>query len=110
MDPLCTFLFSIIVLFTTYNITKQCLLVLLETTPNEFINVKTNLIKKFQIKDIHKFHIWSLSSNKYCISFHLVTDVSLIEIYDHLKKAYGFKEITIQIETEEESLICNKIN
>lgn len=35
VDPLCTFVFSIIVLFTTVNITKQCLNILMESSPKK---------------------------------------------------------------------------
>ena len=36
IDPLCTFAFSIIVLFTTINITRYCLSILMESTPKKF--------------------------------------------------------------------------
>jgi zinc transporter 2 len=35
VDPLCTFVFSIIVIFTTVNITKQCLNILMESSPTK---------------------------------------------------------------------------
>jgi zinc transporter 2 len=38
-DPLCTYLFSIIVLFTTIPVFKECIYVMLEATP-ETINVE----------------------------------------------------------------------
>jgi zinc transporter 2 len=36
VDPICTFLFSILVMFTTVNVTKECLSNLLETNPERF--------------------------------------------------------------------------
>lgn len=35
IDPVCTFLFSIIVLFTTVNVTKRCLYILMEGAPTD---------------------------------------------------------------------------
>ncbi len=110
IDPICTFIFAIIVLFTTYNVTKQCISILLESTPDKYKNIENKLKKKFSIKDIHKLHIWSLSTNKECISFHAVTESSHQNIYKYLKREYNFYEVTIQIETEQENLICNKLN
>jgi zinc transporter 2 len=110
IDPICTFLFAILVLFTTYNVTKQCMLVLLESTPNRYKNLEKNLKKKFGLTNIHKFHIWSLSNDKDCISFHAVTVSSNQAIYTYLKKEFNFYEVTIQIENEEENLICNELN
>mgnify|MGYP002147095996 CR=1 FL=1 len=110
IDPICTFIFAIIVLFTTYNVTKQCIMILLESTPDKYKNIEQKLKKKFSIKDIHKLHIWSLSTNKECISFHAVTETSHLNIYNYLKREYNFYEVTIQIETEQENLICNKLN
>jgi zinc transporter 2 len=108
IDPICTFLFSIIVLFTTYNVTKQCIFILLESTPSKYEKLEDHLKEKFTIKDIHKLHIWSLSTDKDCITFHAVTETSQQLIYQYLKKKYNFFEITIQIETEQENLLCNK--
>ena len=38
-DPICTFIFSIIVLFTTFNITKKCFNIIMEACP-ENINIE----------------------------------------------------------------------
>lgn len=43
IDPICTFLFSIIVLFTTVNVTKRCLNILMEAAP---IDLNIEEIKK----------------------------------------------------------------
>ncbi len=51
-DPICTFIFSIIVLFTTYNITKQCIAILMEASPN---TINQDGIKKSIIKKVIKF-------------------------------------------------------
>ena len=39
VDPICTYIFAIIVVVTTIPITKRCLKILMEGTPDEF-NVK----------------------------------------------------------------------
>jgi zinc transporter 2 len=37
MDPGCTYLFSVLVLFTTFGVAKECLKVLMEATPTGII-------------------------------------------------------------------------
>jgi zinc transporter 2 len=39
-DPLCTYLFSILVLFTTVGVAKECIKVLMEATPNGIFMMK----------------------------------------------------------------------
>lgn len=36
IDPICTYLFGVIVMFTTYPVTKRCIQVLMEGTPEAF--------------------------------------------------------------------------
>jgi zinc transporter 2 len=38
VDPICTFLFSVIVLFTTISITRQCISILMEAAPEKYKN------------------------------------------------------------------------
>lgn len=64
VDPLCTFLFTILVIFTTYPMAKEAVKVLMEGTPN---NINTNKLRQelSQIKNvlkIHDFHVWSLTN------------------------------------------------
>ena len=47
-DPICTFIFSVIVLITTYNITKQCISILMEAAPDnlDVDKIKNEISKK----------------------------------------------------------------
>ena len=51
IDPVCTFLFSIIVLFTTVNVTKRCLNILMEGAPYDLNvdDIKRQLKLKVQL-------------------------------------------------------------
>ena len=51
IDPICTFLFSIIVLFTTVNVTKRCLNILMEGAPKDLNvdDIKRQLKLKVQL-------------------------------------------------------------
>jgi zinc transporter 2 len=72
-DPICTFLFSIIICFTTIPVFKDCLRVMMEGTP-ELIDVETLLTDIYAIEgveEIHDFHVWSISVGKFALSAHI---------------------------------------
>ncbi|KAI9585203.1 hypothetical protein GQX74_001050 [Glossina fuscipes] len=72
-DPVCTFIFSIIVLFTTFAIMKDALLVLMEGTPNflEYTEI-LNVFKRIEgVERVHNLRIWALSINRVALSVHL---------------------------------------
>jgi len=47
-DPICTFIFSVIVIITTFNITKQCISILMEAAPEniDIDKIKEEISKK----------------------------------------------------------------
>jgi zinc transporter 2 len=74
-DPICTFVFSIIVMFTTVSIIKDCMRVIMEATPKH-INLDHLKIDLYQIegvKAIHDLHCWSLSldAKSYSLTVHI---------------------------------------
>ncbi|KAH8249584.1 hypothetical protein KR032_010664, partial [Drosophila birchii] len=106
VDPICTFVFSIIVLFTTFTIMKDALLVLMEGTPN-YMHY-TEVLQIFQgiegVERVHNLRIWALSINKVALSAHLAiaANANPKQILDAATSAvhlrYNFFETTIQIE------------
>ena len=75
-DPICTYVFSIIVGFTTINILKDCIFVLMEGSPVDIdIDELENDLKKIKgVKEIHDLHVWSLSIGKINLSCHICCD------------------------------------
>ncbi|XP_032592242.1 zinc transporter 2 isoform X2 [Drosophila grimshawi] len=106
VDPICTFIFSIIVLFTTFTIMKDALLVLMEGTPN-YMHYE-EVLQIFQriegVERVHNLRIWALSINKVALSVHLAIGdtANAKQILDAATSAvhlrYNFFETTIQIE------------
>ncbi|XP_030377563.1 zinc transporter 2 isoform X2 [Scaptodrosophila lebanonensis] len=119
VDPICTFVFSIIVLFTTFTIMKDALLVLMEGTPNYMHYAEVlEIFKGIQgVERVHNLRIWALSINKVALSAHLAiaANANPKQILDaattavHLR--YNFFETTIQIEDYtaqmEDCIQCN---
>jgi len=59
-DPICTFLFTILVLLTTIPIFKDCIKIILEKTPEEIDTraLYNDILGLKSIEEIHDFHCW----------------------------------------------------
>uniref|UniRef100_A0A914Z7F1 Uncharacterized protein n=1 Tax=Panagrolaimus superbus TaxID=310955 RepID=A0A914Z7F1_9BILA len=106
-DPICTLMFSVIVLFTTIYIIRDALVVLLEGRPSsiDFRTVLSSLENIKGVKKVHDLRIWALTMDKIAISVHLEIDPDaqdsqevLRETTTMLRNQYGAHETTIQIE------------
>ncbi|XP_044192562.1 zinc transporter 2 [Thunnus albacares] len=107
-DPICTFLFSILVLCTTFTIMRDILLVLMEGTPAgvNFSEVRDGLLKVKGVTAVHNLHIWALTVNQAVMSAHVAIDESvdaqtvLREMTQACFSSYNFHTVTIQMERQ----------
>jgi zinc transporter 2/zinc transporter 4 len=118
VDPLCTFFFSILVLWTTYHLVKDSLAVLMEGVPG---NIHPDLIEKSLLDvpgviAVHDLHVWTLSPGKYSLTAHITIDHNSSNYDEILSKGqhivcdvYGVHHSTLQIESEQSSFTshCN---
>lgn len=110
-DPLCTYLFSIIVCVTTLPTIKVCMTVLIESAPM-YIDpdqVKSQMQKIEGVDEVHEFHLWSISVGKLALSAHMTSKApqqALQKVTEMLKKDYDFEHITIQVEESSEEIDC----
>ena len=79
-DPICTYFFAIIVLVTTYPVTRKCIKVLMEGTPDKFDTKKLtqaiwalNTETEKLILDVHDLHVWSISIGKNAMTVHIIS-------------------------------------
>ncbi|XP_028161399.1 zinc transporter 2-like isoform X3 [Ostrinia furnacalis] len=106
VDPICTFLFSVLVLITTFNIIKDTLLVLMEGSPRgiDFQDVANTFLSLPGVVRIHNLRMWALSLDKTALSAHLairngVSPQKVLEQATRLvHEKYNFFEMTLQIE------------
>ncbi|XGW05328.1 hypothetical protein V3C99_016027 [Haemonchus contortus] len=106
VDPICTLLFSVIVLCTTIYILRDALVVLLEGRPSniDFSRVFSSLEKIEGVKKVHDLRIWALTMDKVAVSVHLEVaqpqnaQSVLRDTRTMLNRVYGVHESTIQIE------------
>ncbi|XP_017331780.1 proton-coupled zinc antiporter SLC30A2 [Ictalurus punctatus] len=111
-DPICTFLFSILVLATTSTILKDIFRVLMEGTPPciEYDSVKDTLLSVRGVKATHSLHIWALTMSQHHMSVHALIDeqtdphTALMDMTKLLQTEFSFHNITIQIETYSEEI------
>ena len=101
-DPICTFVFSIIVLATTIGVAQECVRCMMEAVPNglNVIQLENDMNKLPGLKDLHDLHVWSLTTGKTSLSAHMNSEdptLTLIEANKLLMK-YGIFHSTIQIE------------
>ncbi|XP_020611499.1 zinc transporter 2-like [Orbicella faveolata] len=114
-DPICTFLFSLLVLITTLNILKETIHVLMEGTPKDikYNNVKVSLESIEGVVAAHSLHIWSLTVNKAALSVHLAIEQGydsqkVLNIANQkLKTEFHIYHSTIQVELYQETVMTN---
>ncbi|POM72017.1 Cation Diffusion Facilitator (CDF) Family [Phytophthora palmivora] len=101
-DPIATFIFSVLVLFTTVGIVRDSIHILMEGTPNgiDAVEIEEGLRACSSVIGVHDLHIWSLSAGLPSLSVHLVSDdvetaLLTAQRYLHTK---GITHCTIQTE------------
>ncbi|KAI9471904.1 MAG: cation efflux protein [Benjaminiella poitrasii] len=109
VDPLCTFAFSIIVLYTTFHLVKDSLIVLMEGTPGHIESeaIKQSLVQVSGVISVHDMHIWELSPGKSFFTAHIIVSeyekghgIILAKSQQIIHDTYGIQHITLQIESK----------
>ncbi|XP_074074159.1 proton-coupled zinc antiporter SLC30A2 isoform X3 [Macrotis lagotis] len=112
VDPICTFLFSILVLGTTLTILRDVVLVLMEATPKgvDFTVVRDLLLSVEGVAALHSLHIWALTVAQPVLSVHVAiaqeadAQTVLKEARARLQGMFHFHTTTIQIEDYSEDM------
>ena len=103
-DPICTFLFSILVMITTIPIFRDCMRMLMESSPTDIEVVKVyNAIQEMPgVCEVHDFHLWSLSDEKPILTAHIVSNENpssiLYQVTEMLQRDFEIYLSTIQVE------------
>ncbi|XP_075029305.1 proton-coupled zinc antiporter SLC30A2 [Calonectris borealis] len=112
VDPICTFLFSALVLGTTLTILRDVLLVLMEGTPKgmDFNTVQETLLAVEGVEAVHSLHIWALTAAQPLLSVHIAINAGasaqevLEEASSRLQGTFRFHTTTIQVESYSEEM------
>lgn len=105
-DPICTFVFSVIVCVTVIPVMKKCVIVLMEGTPPGF-DVEKLVIdisacgEEHDDIEMHDFHLWQISQGKLALSAHIRTknpNEVLMKVTKMCQKKYNIDHCTLQVE------------
>jgi zinc transporter 2 len=121
-DPIATFLFSILVLWSTVVILRSSIHVLMEGVPShiEPEQIHHGLARINGVKSVHDLHIWSLTLGEPFLSVHILlqpcdqgsnatqkSNLVLITA-QHYLRSQGIRHATIQIELDETDRCLNE--
>ncbi|KAF9312011.1 hypothetical protein BG003_006739 [Podila horticola] len=110
LDPICTFIFSILVIATTVGVFKQSMAVLMERVPHGMNteDVRETICDVQGVLEVKSLHVWSLTIGKVALTSTVflqpeVQDLRrahqiLAVVRRSLKKKYGIRQSTIQME------------
>ena len=112
VDPICTLLFSVLVLATTFTILRNTVNVIMERVPNnvDFSVVKNTILQVHGIVSVHNLRIWELTTNKTALTAHLAIDASrsaqeiLKEASSMIRTKYDVYEMTLQVENYQQDM------
>ena len=100
VDPICTFLFTFLCIFTTIPIFRDCVSILMEATPKDIDVVQCfeDVLSLDEVEEIHDFHVWTLSAGKLSMSGHVRSEqplVALSKMTRILRNKYNIYHTTI---------------
>lgn len=103
IDPLVTFLSATIILWSSWGLVIESVEVLMQSTPREIDleELEKDLLSIAGVEEVHRLHVWSLSSEAKAMSVHLVSrdhDRVLSLAQERLDQKYSIQHTTIQIE------------
>lgn len=107
IDPILGMVFGVVLLFASWAIIRDSLVVLLEGTPVEIdLNEVAKSLSNIEgVSDIHHIHAWTITSGKNVFSTHLrlddgaSSDAVLTEAHARLTDEFGFYFSTVQLES-----------
>jgi hypothetical protein len=102
VDPMCTFLFSFLVLATTKGTIQMSLKVLMEATPEgvDYAAIKSEMKAIPGVTDVHDLHIWCLSQGKPALSVHIGADdpQTALQQAEQICRKHDISHSTIQVQ------------
>lgn len=108
-DPIASVAVAILIIISGWRVTKESFHVLMEGTPEQIKldEVKDEIMKIPEVKDVHDVHIWSITSGVFMFSGHIAVegegahDRVLRSAQKLLHDRFGIDHSTLQVEAEE---------
>uniref|UniRef100_A0A3Q0SS98 Probable proton-coupled zinc antiporter SLC30A4 n=1 Tax=Amphilophus citrinellus TaxID=61819 RepID=A0A3Q0SS98_AMPCI len=108
-DPICTYIFSILVLFTTVRIIRDTGVIVLEGVPRHLDTqrIREDLLKLEDVQSVDELNVWALTADKTAALVHLQLTPSSDNNWEEVQAkarhlllhTYGLTMCTVQIQT-----------
>lgn len=113
-DPIASIAVAILIIISGWRVTKESFHVLMEGTPEQIkVNeVKDEIMKIPEVKDVHDVHVWSITSGVLMLSGHIAVegegahDRVLRTAQKLLHDRFDIDHSTLQVEAEEHGCAC----
>ena len=107
-DPLVSVIIALLVLYSSWDLLKQSVAVLMEGAPGnlDVDQVRDAIRAVPSVRGVHDLHVWSITSGMVALSAHVTVkgdgpaSVTLGAIRDELQRRFGIDHVTIQAEPE----------
>merc|ERR1719229_983140 len=111
-DPICTLIFSLIVICTTFRLMSDILSVLMQSSPKglDAAEIEKELTKLSNVSEVHDLHVWSLSMGKPTLSVHLFVESFKCDCCDQKDKSVDTIKCTDYILRKAQKLMSEKFN
>jgi solute carrier family 30 (zinc transporter), member 2 len=110
LDPICTYIFSLIIICTSFPLAKRCIHIMMEATPDELDTVELHKdilnADSDNILEVHDLHVWIIGTNYYSLSVHVQSNdplKSLRKVTEMLRADYNLYHTTVQVEGPEDA-------
>lgn len=110
-DPIMSALIGVFILVSCLRLIRESTHILMEAVPEhiDLLKVSNDIRKIPSVKEVHDLHIWSIASDVYALSAHVLIDTKdvnslnkiITKINDMLKSTYNITHTVIQTECEQ---------
>ncbi|XP_056134171.1 zinc transporter 4 [Lampris incognitus] len=119
-DPICTYIFSFLVLFTTLRIIRDTGIIVLEGAPRhlDIQQIKEDLLKVEDVQSVDELNVWALTADKTAALVHLQLAPSSASNWEDVQAkarhlmlhTYGITRCTVQVQIQRQRLAHNCAN
>lgn len=114
IDPITSFAIIAVILWGTWGLFTDSVDLALDAVPKhiDIDRVRSFLMSREGVDDIHDLHIWAMSTTRVALTAHLVmpeghTDSFIAELQHDIAHEFGISHTTFQIETQDMEHDCN---
>lgn len=101
VDPIITLLFAAYILWSAFNLAKETLMILMETSPVDAEPIRKAMESLPGVQGVHNLHIWTISTGKIAMTVHLVSTTpenTLAQAHESLRDLIDLQYATVQVE------------